>query len=432
MVLLSRRDRWSRSRLERHQNSSLRRLRDFAFARSAFYRRFHRGLERVPLHELPVLTRDTLMDAFDDTITVPGVTRAKVEDFTRSMSVTDLLHGRYHVVATSGTTGNKGYFLFSKKEWRILAMAGVARGIGWTGANPRRGRGVVMASTIPWHMTARAGAELRRVGLDGGRLSLDAAAPVEKLVADLNPYQPTTMMVYPSVMQILAGEQMAGRLRIAPEHIQCTSEVLTHEASSEIARAFGIVPANLYASSECGCMAASCALRQGLHVSEDLLIIESVDEMNRPVPDGTLGAKALVTVLGSRTLPLIRYEISDRIARDAAPCGCGKPYARLSDVGGRQGDLLRLPGVTGGTVEIAPAQITAALRGTAVRQWQLTLMPDEWTVSCVCDASEFRPAAISKRLETLLRERGARLPTIRVDRIDQVRRGVTGKMQVVR
>ena len=108
------------------------------------------------------------------------------------MSVTDLFDGRYHVVATSGTTGNRGFFVFTKDEWRTLAMASVARGLGWSGNNVRAsGRGVVMASTIPWHMTARASAEVRRFGLDAGRMSLDAGDPIDTIVEKLNGYQPT-------------------------------------------------------------------------------------------------------------------------------------------------------------------------------------------------------------------------------------------------
>ena len=43
-----------------------------------------------------------------------------------------------------------------------------------------------------------------------------------------------------------------------------------------------------------------------------------VDERNRPVPAGELGAKVLVTVPFSRTQPLLRYEMSDTIALSEA------------------------------------------------------------------------------------------------------------------
>ena len=50
-----------------------------------------------------------------------------------------------------------------------------------------------------------------------------------------------------------------------------------------------------------------------MHLFEDLVITEVVDADNRPVPPGQYGAKVLVTVLFSRTLPLIRYEMSDSL-----------------------------------------------------------------------------------------------------------------------
>lgn len=432
MLALSRHDRWPRATLLEHQTRRLERLRRFTLARSPFYRQFHRGLESAPLAQLPVLTKDELMRSFDDVVTTPRIRLERIRDFVAAMSVTDLFDGRYHVVATSGTTGDRGFFVFTQDEWRTLAMASVARGLGWSGGHARTsGRGVVMASTIPWHMTARAAAELRRVGLDAGRMSLDAGDPIDAIVEKLNRYQPTVMLVYPSVMQILAAQQLAGRLRIAPNHIQCTSEVLTADARHEIEQAFGVVPSNLYAASECGCLAASCGQHDGLHVSEDLLIVESVDENNRPVPAGEMGAKTLVTVLSNRTLPLIRYELSDRIALDPAACACGKPYARIRDIGGRQGDVLRLPGRDGAEITIAPAQITACLRGSGVKQWQLRVTPDALSIACVCAASEFQEADIISRLGAFLAASGAQPVPLQASQIDRLERGATGKTKLV-
>jgi phenylacetate-CoA ligase len=432
IVALSRHDRWSRKALLERQARRCGQLRRLAVARSPFYRRLHRGLESAPLARLPVVTKEALMESFDEVVTTPDIRLDSIREFAATMSATDLFAGRYHVVATSGTTGNRGFFVFTKDEWRTLAMASVARGLGWSGHDPRAsGRGVVMASTIPWHMTARAAVELRRLGLDTGRMSLDAGDPVDALVEKLNGYQPTAMMVYPSVMQILAAQQMAGRLRIAPRHIECTSEVLTADAREAITQAFGVVPGNLYAASECGCLAASCAANDGLHLSEDLLIVENVDESDRPVPDGAMGAKTLVTVLANRTLPLIRYELSDRIVVEPSPCKCGKPYARIREVGGRQGDVVHLPGRDGADVTIAPAQIAACLRGSPVKQWQLRVTPDGVSIACVCEASEFQEADVLGRLGALLTASGAQFLEIRASRADRLERTPTGKVKLV-
>ena len=68
----------------------------------------------------------------------------------------------------------------------------------------------------------------------------------------------------------------------------------------------------MYGATETAGIASEC--RHGrLHRYEDLVIAEIVDEANRPVAPGDFGAKLLVTVLFSRTQPLIRYEMSDRV-----------------------------------------------------------------------------------------------------------------------
>lgn len=155
--------------------------------------------------------------------------------------------------------------------------------------------------------------------------------------------------------------------------------------------------------------------------------MENVDESDHPVPDGAMGAKTLVTVLANHTLPLIRYELSDRIVIEPSPCACGKPYARIREVRGRQGDVVRLPGRDGADVTIAPAQITACLRGSPVKQWQLQVAPDGLSIACVCAASEFQEADVLARPGALLTASGAQSLAIRATHIDRLERTPTGK-----
>ena len=70
---LRQRDRWTRRQLEGHQGRALHRLREHAYARSPFYRRFHKGFTDRPLNELPVLTKEMVMEHFDELVTNPPV-----------------------------------------------------------------------------------------------------------------------------------------------------------------------------------------------------------------------------------------------------------------------------------------------------------------------------------------------------------------------
>ena len=110
------RERWDRAELERHQASALAALRHHALTRSRFYQRFHRGLQSAPFGELPVLTKGTMMEHFDELVVDPEI---RLTD-----ALTHLEHGgdrryldRDVLMATSGSTGRRGVLLADRDEW---------------------------------------------------------------------------------------------------------------------------------------------------------------------------------------------------------------------------------------------------------------------------------------------------------------------------
>lgn len=178
--------------------------------------------------------------------------------------------------------------------------------------------------------------------------------PLPDIVARLNQLQPDVLIAYASMIRVLAGEQLGGRLRIAPRGVNSSSEVLTAEARADATRAWNVPPFDVYAATETGGIAAECDRHQGLHLFEDLVIPEVVDNDYRPVPPGESGDRLLVTVLFSRTLPLIRYEMTDRVQFATRTCPCGRPVQLLEAIEGRTDDMLELPGRDGGTIKVHP------------------------------------------------------------------------------
>jgi len=59
----------------------LRALRNLVATRSPFYQRFHRGLEARSLQDLPILTKVTLMENFDDLVTDRRIRLAQAERY---------------------------------------------------------------------------------------------------------------------------------------------------------------------------------------------------------------------------------------------------------------------------------------------------------------------------------------------------------------
>ena len=75
------------------------------------------------------------------------------------------------------------------------------------------------------------------------------------------------------------------------------------------------------------------------------MILEAVDDAMRPVPDGTLSASVLLTVLANEVQPFIRYDLGDCVRFHTEACPCGSPF-RSFEVEGRQATLVRVGGVT--------------------------------------------------------------------------------------
>lgn len=433
--ILLRRDRWSQQRLLAHQAGAFAALRTFTYARSPFYRKFHAGLMDRPLEDLPVLTKAELMRNFDDVVTDRAIRLGDVEEhFTRTRGA-ERFAGRYTISASSGSTGRRGFFLFDPSEWGML-LATYGRPGWWAGLNPRLSylihppRMAVYSSPVPWHQTAQVRAST--ASRLAPSLRLDGTLPPAEVVVPLNQWQPVYLGTYPSLACALAEEQLAGRLRIAPRMIAVGGEVLTREARNRIERAWGKVLYDTYGASETGILASECDRHAGLHLFEDLTIVEVVDADGRPVRPGEFGERVLVTVLFRRTQPLIRYELSDKVRMAAEPCPCGRPFRVIDAVQGRVEETLYFPAAAAGRVAIDPIVFDAVLDTVPATQWQVVQEVASLDILLVGLAAGFRDEAIAEPLRHELSSRGAAVPEIRVRRVSAIPRGATGKAPLIR
>ena len=169
---------------------------------------------------------------------------------------------------------------------------------------------------------------------------------------------------------LLAEEQLAGRLRLSLRTLSTSSELRTPEAAARIEEAFGVRPFDLYATTE-GLWGGECERRAGPHLFEDDVIVENVDDDGRAVPDGTPGARLLVTNLVNRVQPLIRLEVSDAVTLSATTCGCGRTLRRLERVEGRAEDVIWLAGADGRPVAVVPMQFSVVARDRDVVEFQV-------------------------------------------------------------
>jgi phenylacetate-coenzyme A ligase PaaK-like adenylate-forming protein len=338
--------------------------------------------------------------------------------------------GRYWVSATSGSSGRKSVIPSDAHEW-ATAIASYGRANEWSGihASPVHPvRMAVVSSTTAWHQSSRVAATVKSPFIHSERM--DAAAPLPDIVARLNQLRPDILIGYASMIRILADEQLAGRLRIAPTAVNSASEVLTDETRAIATRAWGASPFNVYAATETGGIAAECPQHR-MHLFEDLVIPEVVDDQYRPVPPGQPGDRLLVTVLFSRTLPLIRYEMTDRVTLATETCSDGLPFRLLESIEGRTDDIVVLPAAAGGSIRIHPVVFHQVLDLLDAPAWQVRQHGADITVLVAAAGPTVDIPATERALRAALAAAGAQPHALSLSIVDSIPAGAAGKRPLV-
>lgn len=430
---LRKRESWTRSQLEAHQAEALHHLRQYAYERSPFYQKFHKGLTERPLHELPVLTKAMLMEHFDELVADRTLHLEDVRAYAAQGEAGQRYQNRFWVNATSGSSGHPGFFLFDETEWTYV-LASFARSQEWSGVRinlTRRQRMATVASISPWHMSSQVSASVKSWWRPS--LRLPASQPLSQTVEQLNEWQPEVLIAYASMAGILAEEQLAQRLHINPKVVYVASEVLTTQTRKQVREAWGDEPFNQYAATETAGIAAENQSCRHIHFFDDLVITEVVDEHYRPVPPGEYGAKILITTLFSRTQPLIRYELNDSVRMSPEAYACGLPFAVLESIQGRVEDTLTMPAVSGGEVTVRPLVFNRIMDIIPVGGWQVVQQADNGLVVLLTGVRNgLTDEALVDQLIHSLAQEGAHVPYIRVQHVSAIPKAASGKTPLIK
>jgi phenylacetate-coenzyme A ligase PaaK-like adenylate-forming protein len=430
------RERWSRDELEAYHRGRLGALVAHASTRSRFYERHYGGslgAGEVELHRLPPVSKAAWMEAFDDVVIDRELRRAGVEAHLATVERDRLYLGEYRIMASSGTTGLHGVYVWNQSDWLDL-LGLVMRASRTLGMEPRlpRTRLAMIGAPNARHMSYRLGASM-----DAGvfrTLRLRATQPLPELVDALQRFQPQILGAYPSMAAQLAAEQRAGRLCIAPRAVNTSGELRTEAMTRAILEAWGVQPSNAYALTEVGLAGWTCPEANALHVCEDSCILESVDDDGRPVPAGLPGSRLLVTSLLNHAQPVIRFEVSDQLTFAREPCACGRTQRVIEVVHGRAADILDLPGASGGRVTLHPIHLYSLLATVRpVVGYQITLGRSELDIQVILTTPEpGLPSWLAERIASELRAHGMADFPVRVRAVDAIARAPgAGKLRLV-
>jgi len=283
------------------------------------------------LVHVPVTTKDDLQQRNDDFLCVP---RNRIIDY----------------ITTSGTLGDPVTFALTDRDLERLAYN---EAISFTCAGGSSSDVYQLMTTIDRRFMAglayflgirKLGASVVRVGNGIPELQWDSIRRI----------RPNTLVTVPSfILKIIEYAEQHGidyRSSTVKSAV-CIGEPLRkgdlslNTLGRKITERWDIKLYSTYASTEMSTTFTECAEGTGGHHHPELIIVEFLDDQDRPVAEGELG-EVTVTTLGVEGMPLLRFKTGDVCRQYTAPCPCGRNTMRIGPVVGRKNQMIKYKGTT--------------------------------------------------------------------------------------
>ena len=420
---------WPRERIEYYRDQRLRALLAHARERSPFHARRLRDLDPssatvADLARLPVMTKQETQQEWDAILTVPDLTRERAEGILGEQRWFSYAPGGQQIFSSGGSSGVRGVYVW---DWDLFVSFAC---LAWRMQTRQERRGpplrrqpklAVLQAGGPPHASTPLFDVATVAGME--TVVIPAGAPFEETLAAVAAARPTHLVGYATVVGRLARAAAAGDLDIQPVRVSTNSEPLLEEDRQAIADAWNVPVHNLWGSTEIGVAATGCGGGAGLHVCEDEVVLERVDEAGVPVAPHEPAARTLATGLANRTFPFIRYDLGDQVAVLPGQCECGSEFVRLADITGRLDDDFRYPTCT------VPASAFRSVLGTDPRIAEYQVRQTATGAHILAVGAPEVPS-LTRAIATELRRQGLPDPEVQVELVDRIqRRSVAGKLR---
>ena len=262
---------------------------------------------------------------------------------------------------TSGTTGKPTPLMQTRSD---LERLGYNEELSFVSAGITSNDRVLIAAAIDRCFMAGLAyfLGLVRTGAAAIRAGSGSLPVLEDLVRT---YRPTAMVGVPTLMLALgrrlknAGDEPSS---FGLSRLVCIGEPVREQDFSlsplgqRLEELWGGRVFSTYASTEMATTFCECGERKGGHLHPDLIVTEILDDQGLPVQPGRPG-EVVVTPVGVRGMPLLRFRTGDIAVMHAETCLCGRSSPRLGPVLGRQSQMLKIKGTT-----VFPNAIFSALQ----------------------------------------------------------------------
>jgi phenylacetate-CoA ligase len=332
-------ERKSLSEQKKYQEARLPELLQYVSERSKFYAELFRSnsidISKIKtiedLQQIPVTTKDDIQNRNDDFICVPS---SKIIDY----------------ITTSGTLGDPVLFPMTDKDLDRLAYNEC---ISFECADSTRDDIFQLMTTLDKRFMAGLAYFLGIRKLGAGVVRVGGGIP-ELQWDTINRINPTAFVTVPSFLLKLIEYAETNGIDYKNTSITkaiCIGEALRNQDFSlttlgqKIRDKWDIKLYSTYASTEMSAAFTECSAGKGGHHHPELVIVEFLDEDNKPVTEGEAG-EVTITTLGVEGMPLLRFKTGDLCSHYTEPCICGRHTIRLGPIVGRRKQMIKYKGTT--------------------------------------------------------------------------------------
>lgn len=271
----------------------------------------------------PVINKQGFMQHFDEINTV-GIrkedTLKLAQQSERTRDFSPMIDG-ISIGLSSGTSGNKGIFLTSKREKAIWVAAVLDRVIGFS----------LKSRKVAFFLRANNNLYESVKSKSLSFSFFDIKDSVEKHMDRLIALSPDILVAQPSVLNQIAKVYVEKRVTPSFKKVISVAEVLESDQKIYFQEAFNCRIDQVYQCTE-GFLAFTCSEGK-LHFNEDWLLIEKAY-----LDESKTRFHPIITDYLRSSQPVVRYELND-IIHEGSICTCGSKSTVIDRIEGRSDDV---------------------------------------------------------------------------------------------
>lgn len=333
----------TKKQITKLQDKKLRKILYYAYDHSKYYHdTFEKeGITRdkiknLPISKFPSINKAKLIKNFNDLITVSDLTQEELRIFDENETINQkIFKNKYHVIHSSGSTGQPRYFIYDKNAWNTI-LIGIIRAALW---NMSMKEIIKFLLSVPrvLYIAATDGRYAGAIAVGDGidevgakQLFLDINIPLEEWIKNIKEFKPNMIIGYPSAIKILAELVQKGEIKLDVFRVISCGEPLDNNLRKYLENTLKATVINFYGASESLPLGVEFDGSEGMCLFDDMNYVEITDE------------KIYVTSLYNFTQPLIRYELTDilKYKKEDNEKNSRYPFTMIESLVGRNEDIL--------------------------------------------------------------------------------------------